>query len=512
MPDRALVYNDDGWSSLMRYPAPLTPADLVRVTVEPVAGTGVSIYQLGALGGHAVHYRSDFLPVVGALLERCDTMHVWRLQETVRHLRELGTDPVAVICEACHQRGLAFQFSLRMNDRHHTYKRANGEWYFPELLSPWLLDHPELLLPDGGVDYAHPEVHAYRLRQAAEVLERYDVDGIDLDFTRFRPWFAAGQEDSGRPLMTDLIRRLRELTAAKKKTLSARFEYDPEVCERSGLAVGDWLAEGLLDQVTLGGVGDHTPDAPSKWWVERAHAIGARVFPGVEGQLHWIVSSGGGGQGMRAGKGVWDGFGPPSPEYLRAVAARHYADGADGLSLFNFSCADGPWDREVLSELTDAERVASGDKQYVWAMWPWDAQVHGNEGWESRFVLEPGQAEGAFPLLLAEDVMQPRFGDANVTLTLELKGLNRLDDVAVLLNLASLEWTGYHYNHYDHGCWNDIVQFTVPRTAVRCGENALTLRRIQESPGFEGKLEVRKCVLEIGYPHGFAPGRISNRR
>ena len=32
MPDRALVYNDDGWSSLMRYPAPLTPADLVRVT------------------------------------------------------------------------------------------------------------------------------------------------------------------------------------------------------------------------------------------------------------------------------------------------------------------------------------------------------------------------------------------------------------------------------------------------------------------------------------------------
>ncbi|NSW57563.1 MAG: hypothetical protein HPY44_16255 [Armatimonadetes bacterium] len=110
-----------------------------------------------------------------------------------------------------------------------------------------------------------------------------------------------------------------------------------------------------------------------------------------------------------------------------------------GLSLFNFSCADGPWDREVLSELADAEGVASGDKQYVWAMWPWDAQIHGNEGWESRFALAPGQAEGAFPLMLADDVIQPSFGKASVTLTLELKGLNRLEDVAILLKQASLE-------------------------------------------------------------------------
>ncbi|NSW57564.1 MAG: hypothetical protein HPY44_16260 [Armatimonadetes bacterium] len=52
----------------------------------------------------------------------------------------------------------------------------------------------------------------------------------------------------------------------------------------------------------------------------------------------------------------------------------------------------------------------------------------------------------------------------------------------------------------------------MPVAAVSNGENTLTLRRIQESPGFEGKLEVRKCVLEIRYPHSFAPGRISGRR
>jgi len=336
-----------------------------------------------------------------------------------------------------------------MNDRHHTYKRTDGEWYFPELLSPWLLEHSELLLPDGGVDYAHPEVHAYRLRQVAEVLENYELDGLDLDFTRFRPGFRAGAEEAGRPLMTGLVRRLRDLTAARGRTLSARFEYDPETCEAGGLAVEQWLAEGLLDQGTLGGIGDHTPDAPSDWWVRRAHAGGARVYPGVEGQLHWVVSSGGGGQGLRPGGGVWDGFGPPSPEYLRAVAALHYAGGADGLSLFNFSCADGPWNRDILDELVWPGRVAGGDKQYVWAMWPWDAQIYGTAGWESRFALAPGQAEASFPLRLAETIAAPRFARARLTLTVELKGLNRLDDVAIALNSIALAWNGYQYNHAD---------------------------------------------------------------
>ena len=48
----AIIYNDDGWSSMMRYPAPMSPEDMIRVTVGPVIGTAVKAYQFYALGGH----------------------------------------------------------------------------------------------------------------------------------------------------------------------------------------------------------------------------------------------------------------------------------------------------------------------------------------------------------------------------------------------------------------------------------------------------------------------------
>jgi hypothetical protein len=419
-------------------------------------------------------------------------VHVWRIRETLRHLDDLGTDPLRVVSEACHRVGIACQFSLRMNDAHHTYRRADGRLYFPELWSPWFDAHPGALLPTGQLDYACAEVHEYRLRQIDEVLAGYDVDGLDLDFTRSRPWFAPGCEQAGRQRMTDLVGRVRDRVG--ERTLSARLEYDPAVCEQSGLPVEEWLRQGLFDQITLGGIGDHTPDAPSDWWVERAHASGGRVYPGMEGQLHWVPSCGSGGMGLRAGNGVADGFGPPSLEYMRAVAALHYLSDADGVSLFNFTCADGEWDHRALTELADPEALRRADKQYVLALWPPDAQIYSHD-WTSRFRLEPGRREAVWGLWLADE------GPAvqRVALWLDLRGVNRIGEVEVSLNGLPGRWTGYCYDHYDHGCWDQIVAFDLPPQSVRCGPNELCLARTDGPEGFPGALEARKCVLDVGY-------------
>ncbi len=505
-----LVYNDDGWSSYMRYPAPMSPADIAAVTVGPVADTAVTVYQFCALGGHAVNYRSAFLPRIGDLMERVDTLHVWRMRETLRHLDALGTDPLRIVAEACHARGLACQFSLRMNDAHHTYRKPDGAWYFPELLSPWFDAHADDLLPSRQLDYARPAVRAYRVDQIREVLDRREVDGIDLDFTRFRPWFAAGEEAAGMPLMTDLARRLRDLTARAGATLSARFEYDPRVCIDSGLDVERWLDEGLLDQVTLGGIGDHTPDAPCDWWVARARRSGCKVYPGIEGQLHWAPGSGGGGAGTRPGNDVVDGFGPPTIAYARAVAAAHYDAGADGVSLFNFTCADGPCDRALLTELGDPARLAFADKQYVFAVWPPDAQIY-YAPWTSRFRIDPGQDAASYPFRLADDLAaaEARGLAPAATLTLDLMGVNRMSDIAVTVNGARAEWDGRSYNHYDHGCWNDVVRFAVPAAALRRGDNAIEMRRLRRDAGFDGAVEARKCILDVTYARAITPGRLA---
>ena len=505
---KSIIYNDDGWSSYMRYPAPMSPEDIIKVTVLPIANSGVNVYQFCSLGGHAVNYNSRFLPRVGEMMDEVNTMHVWRMRETLRYLESLGTDPLHIVSKACHDFGINCQFSLRMNDAHHTYLRPDGSYWFPELLSPWFASHNDALLPNGILDYAHPDTHEYRIQQITEILENYEVGGIDLDFTRFKPFFRQGDELSGMPKLTELIAHLRKLTGEYSKTLSARFEYDPESCTVSGLDVEKWITEGYLDQITLGGVGDQTPDATAQWWIERAHSSGCQVFPSMEGQLHWIPNPGGGGTGLVAGDGIVDGYGPPSIEYMRAVASRHYLDGADGVSLFNFTCADGPFALDAFTELHDPETIRLRDKQYVAALWPWDAQIYCNVPWISCFKLDADMDNAVHILRIGDDIQTAiKRGIAPAcTLTLDLMGINRLDDIEVRVNDVPVEWNGYRYNHYDCGCWNDIVCFNVSGESLRLGDNIIELICKRNNQGFTGPIEVRKLVLDIAYPKFFAPG------
>jgi len=379
-----------------------------------------------------------------------------------------------------------------MNDAHHTYRR-NGGWYFPELQTSWFDEHPEALLPNRTLDYVHPDVHAYRKRQIGEVLEKYpDVTGIDLDFTRFAPWFREGEERAGMPKMTQLVRELRGMTRQSSKTLSARFEYDPSTCIASGLDLETMLRDGLFDQITLGVTGSHTPDASIDWWVQRTRLTGCKLCPGMEGVLHWIPACGWGGAGtLPGGDGVHDGCGPPSLAYMRAVAGTQYGAGADGVSLFNFTCADGPFPRAAFTELADPAGMAWGDKQY-------DSMV-----WYRSFRLEPGEKSAFYRLRLCDDFDAARRAgrEPQALLTLGLQGRIDLDDVTVHVNGSHpLQRTDRPpYNQSDHGSWTDIVQYAVPVRSLVEDENRIELRRAREHPGYAGAVEVRKCILELDW-------------
>jgi len=487
---KTIVYNDDGWSSYMRYPAPQTPDDIAETILGPVIGTGVTVYQFCALGGHAVNYNSSFLPRVGEMMDQVDSMHVWRMRETLRYLEEKhGTDPLHIMAKACREHGIACQFSLRMNDAHHTYRRGGG-WYFPELQSPWFDEHKDASLPNYTLDYAHPDVHAYRKRQIQEILDNYDVTGIDLDFTRFAPWFRNGQEQAGMPKMTQLVQDLRAMTKAKGKTLSARFEYDPHHCIATGLDLQTMLAERLFDQITLGVTGSHVPDAPIDWWVEHTRGTTCKLCPGMEGVLHWIPAPGGGGTGtLPAIDGVEDDYGPPSMAYMRAVASVQYMTGADGISLFNFTCTDGPFDRAAFTELADPEAMKFKDKQYV-------ARV-----WYKPFRMTASQQSASYTLRLADD-FQAASGlgrTPSAVLTLSLRGIGQIDDIEVRINDTPLDFNGYHYNQSDHGSFSDVLKYDVPESALRHGDNTVELLRAKGNSGFAGDVGVRKLILDVEY-------------
>ena len=513
---KTLIYNDDGWSTYMRYPAPMSPEDIIKVTVLPLVNTGVKIFEFGALGSHAVNYRSGFLPLVGDWMEqksRIDKIHVWRIRATLEHLVRMGTDPLQIVADACHTYGIKCHYTLRMNDGHHTYTQPDGSPAYPELCSDWLEQNSHLRLPIGRLNYAEAAVREYRLSQIDDVLERYPVDGFDLDFTRKRPWFPAGAEEQGRSLMSDLVRRISDRVRRAGRSFSARFEHDYDLMIKSGLDIEGWLRDGLFDHISVGTLGDMWPDPPIGWWVERAHARNCKVFPQIEGQVFVLKTTCGGGTSTRpATDGVHEGYGPPTIEYMRAYASRAYQLGADGICLFNITCADGVTPRSAFTELADPASLKFKPKQYVLAPWyPADEMRIYWSLFLSHVRLDPGQTEVARSFLIADDMEEARRLDLErpSLLTLEMKNLNRASDVDFILNGVKLNWNGFLYNHFDHHCWIDVLQFEIPVGCLRQGENRLVLKRTQENPKFAGPVELRKFILDQNFATSFVPGRLA---
>src|SRR5690606_28415521 len=155
----------------------------------------------------------------------------------------------------CGANDIEVQWAMRMND---THDNSN-----PLLLPQFKKDNPQLLFGGGsgvrpkhggatGVDYAQPEVREKAFRIIEEVAQNYDVDGVHLDFFRHPVFFksvAQGgvADEAQREMMTDLIRRVRQMLLARGRErgkpllLTTRVPDSVEYCRQIGLDIETWL-------------------------------------------------------------------------------------------------------------------------------------------------------------------------------------------------------------------------------------------------------------------------------
>ncbi|WP_321470209.1 hypothetical protein [uncultured Paludibaculum sp.] len=174
---------------------------------------------------------------------------------TAWSLAQQGIDPYAVWIERARMRGLSPWVSMRMNDLHNvddpdsymhsTFWRQNPQ--FRRL--PWRT----VDWRDRAFDFAHEEVRAYHFRLVEEYLERYDVDGLELDWMRFGFHFSPGQEAAGSKLLTEFMRQTRRLADSWAKRrghkigLGARVPSRPQTAIDLGMDGALWAREGLID-------------------------------------------------------------------------------------------------------------------------------------------------------------------------------------------------------------------------------------------------------------------------
>ncbi len=177
-------------------------------------------------------------------------------------LREQGIDPFAVWIEtirSCHMRPW---ISIRMNDIHNAHESKAHllkSIYCEQYPERWICgERGAVGYFDKCLNYLRDDVQDYMLRYIDEQLSRYDVDGIELDFSREPFCFPAGYESQGRVAMLDFLRKVKELVSdiackrEKKIKIHMLCPANPITTFQFGLDVAQIAKYGYIDSVAAG--------------------------------------------------------------------------------------------------------------------------------------------------------------------------------------------------------------------------------------------------------------------
>lgn len=374
---RRIIVNDDGEVDPISEGRPLA-AYLAR-RFQDAVGSQVDSYFI-CVGS------TDRGPATGKKARLQDTQNRW--YPAMKAPPEIDRMTRAYL-GAAKEAGMEIFASMRMNDIHDAWA--------PRLTYPLKTARPDLLLgartdhaPDAvmrafwsGFDYAREEVRQHFLDFIRTYCRQYDYDGLELDYFRHPLFFKPGEARQHLDTMTGFVRTvrgiLREIGRERGRPylLAIRVPDTPAMALRTGLDVEQWMKEGLLDLLIVGG--GYMPYAGRlQTFVDLAHRYGIPAYPCIN---HFR-----------------------EPVAMRSLASNFWSMGADGVYLFNYfgvasgmeggrmvpQVSDPAERRKVLSQMGDPASLQGLEKRF-----PAD---NGSSIFYAGFSNPPGQ----FPVRLVE--------------------------------------------------------------------------------------------------------------
>lgn len=324
-------------------------------------------------------------------------------------LEAAGKDPYEMLLTRARKKKLKFLASIRMNDTHYKEQPFNPfvEAFYYDHLNDRLSLRPEGR-NDTEYDYRSTAVREHYLDIARTVTERYDVDGLELNFTRNCRFFPREYAEECAPILTQFMRDVRTLLdkAGKKRKrkleLAVMVPYNLLACRKEGLDLSAWARLGLVDTVSM--------SSPFLATFDHDIADVKLKLPGVE-----VL----GGCDRNAAFSLGGGTRAVPMQTYRAMATNYLRQGADGIHLFNvmswtmnYSKAtemvkrhggqgetgdNSPidYDRNLMDEVGSLTTLAHRDKLYL-------------------FAPGPGSPDGSLPIhvpAMGEVTVRLRVGD-----------------------------------------------------------------------------------------------------
>ena len=505
---RLIFHNDSRHYYMYCYDPPLT-MEQAWAPIDEIAGTGVDTFVYGSGAGPTMLHHTEVGEIWGTRMETFSQakpsvlwgLSSWRAYENVKSLMDRGLDPMNVLIDRAHEKGLDFFASLRLTHSADPTASDNAHnWQFK-------IDHPEWCIQGRGkynFNWIHPEVRAERLAIINETVNRYDIEGFEVDMV-FQPYyFEEDEAEQNRGILTEFMREARRTVdeAAKKRgrpiALGARILPTEPGNRAQGIDAPTWIKEGLLDFVVPNFYIDHQVDSdfPFEWLVELSKGTSCEVYPCLQCRT-WM------GRRDARTRRRWEYDNqirlprehPASVENFRAGAAAYWSKGADAIYLPWFHWPPGAEDQQVLTEIQDADLLRDKPKHYVARRHHEGAAAHGySAALPIKLSADAEAPEQTVPLFVADD---PDRGEA--LLALQLVGSTTYDTIEVSLNgtvLPSETSTWKEYGGYRYAS----LEYPLTRGSWRKGRNEVGVALRSRPSDLNALVLVESVELFVTYP------------
>ena len=325
---RRLIYVSDPSNTTSHLSAPAARPEELRQVVRNYAYTGHidTLVQEIFAEAMTMFWRTDKCPY-----------DIRYQHQRLRPIMNTGVMPIEIYIDECHRQGMEFVAGFRMNDRH---------GHHPEFFKKLCCEKPEWVLREYkpstkrapsesrkygcSLNYAIPEVRGWLLSIMGEVAHRFDIDGIEFNFTRLAECFPKNELAQSHGIMTDFIRQVRDMLdqarplKARDLILGVRVPQQMAGCQKMGLDIPTWITEELIDYVAPGDFGFTDFNEKYEDFVSIARKHKCYVYPQVQPRISIDTDL------------IMD------QSQYRAAVQNFYAAGADGFSTQNFFFHWGP--------------------------------------------------------------------------------------------------------------------------------------------------------------------------
>ena len=243
---RAIYFNDARHYYLFVFEPPMTLED-ARRPVDEAAGTAVDTFIYGVARGDGLFYPTRKGKQFGVDIQPFENPMYWRVWHNMQSLSDRGLDPLGVLVDRAHEKGMEFFASFRMG----TFEAV--EPYVPGAAGERGLADPA----NGGDGLADPQTRDQQFAVLEELATRYPVDGLELDFAMApgggSSYVGLDRVTEHTPALTEYVRRLAEMVRGRPGgagQVGARVYPTEPMNLAQGLDVRAWLRDGLVDYVT----------------------------------------------------------------------------------------------------------------------------------------------------------------------------------------------------------------------------------------------------------------------